>query len=218
MTTPRRSASWSTLRALSARSTTAQLIGRSENESTASVKRGYVNDTLVRQGVWDGVINPFGDQTAAGTAALEAAQVRADTLIGKNKVDFVERPGFRPICSAPPVAWPPSPSAQSTGVSGRRSRPRRSRPKLGSLGIDPESDTTGSRKSAAVFAELSIPLMKRLDLTLAGRFDKYNDFGNTFNPKVALRYQPIDQAGACAAPSTRASVRRPCTRFISPTR
>jgi iron complex outermembrane recepter protein len=61
---------------------------------------------------------------------------------------------------------------------------------LGSLGIDSESDTSGKRKQAAAFAELSIPIVKELELTLAGRFDKYSGTGNTFNPKVGLRYQP----------------------------
>jgi iron complex outermembrane receptor protein len=47
-------------------------LGTTKNKSTASVKRGYVNDSLIQRGVWDGVINPFGDQTAAGLAAIEA--------------------------------------------------------------------------------------------------------------------------------------------------
>jgi iron complex outermembrane receptor protein len=173
--------------------------GRSENESTASVKRGYVNDTTIRQAVWDGLINPFGThsdptlgQSAAGAAAIAAAQVNADTLIGKNKVDFIEGRGSTDLFNAPGGK-----AALAFGAEYRREKSAfEATPitaELGSLGIDPDSDTSGSRKSAAVFAEVNVPLAKRLDLTLAARYDKYSDFGSTFNPKVALRFQPIDE-------------------------
>jgi iron complex outermembrane recepter protein len=174
-------------------------VGRSQNKSTASVKRGYVNDSLIAQGVWDGVINPFGThrdptfgQTAAGTAAIAAAQVVADTQIGKNTVDFAEARASMDLFNAPGGM-----SAIAFGVEHRReSSAFEATPitaQLGSLGIDSESDTSGKRNSSAVFAELNVPLMKKLDLTLAARYDKYSDFGSTFNPKVALRFQPIDQ-------------------------
>ena len=50
----------------------------------------------------------------------------------------------------------------------------------------------GSRDSKAAFVELSVPLLESLELSLAGRYDDYSDFGNTTNPKVALRWAPID--------------------------
>ncbi|MEO7852192.1 MAG: TonB-dependent receptor plug domain-containing protein, partial [Rubrivivax sp.] len=42
--------------------------GQTSNKSEASVSRGYVNDDLIAEGVWNGIINPFGDQTPAGLA------------------------------------------------------------------------------------------------------------------------------------------------------
>jgi outer membrane receptor protein involved in Fe transport len=50
----------------------------------------------------------------------------------------------------------------------------------------------GDRDSQSVFAEISIPARDDLELQLAGRFDHYSDFGDTFNPKVGLRWQPRD--------------------------
>jgi iron complex outermembrane receptor protein len=55
------------------------------------------------------------------------------------------------------------------------------------------------RSVAAAFAELSVPLigtaadpraLPRLELSLAGRYGSYSDFGGTFNPKVGLRWAP----------------------------
>jgi iron complex outermembrane receptor protein len=167
-------------------------IGRSENESAASVKRGYVNDTLVRQAVWDGIINPFGAQTPDGEAAIAAAQVNADTLIGKNKVDFVEGRGSMDLFNAPGGS-----AAIAFGLEHRREKSSfEATPitaELGSLGIDPNSDTSGSRNSSAIFAEVNVPLMKGLDVSVAVRHDRYSDFGNTTNPKFSLRFQPMDQ-------------------------
>ncbi|HEY2928577.1 TonB-dependent receptor [Piscinibacter sp.] len=167
-------------------------IGRSKNKSTASVKRGYVNDDLMQLGVWNGVINPFGDQTAAGQAAIDAAQVQADTLIGTAKMDFVD---FR--VSKDLMQMAAGPLSAAFGFEHRKERSSFEATDitavLGSLGIDPDSDTGGSRKVTAVFAELNIPITKQLELNAAARYDKYSDFGNTFNPKLGLRYQPTKE-------------------------
>ena len=48
------------------------------------------------------------------------------------------------------------------------------------------------RDQYAVFAELFIPITDQFDVQLAGRFDDYDSFGSDFNPKVSLRWQPVD--------------------------
>mgnify|MGYP000175334110 FL=1 len=42
------------------------------------------------------------------------------------------------------------------------------------------------------FAEFHIPLNEMVELQLAGRYDDYDDFGDTFNPKVAITVKPND--------------------------
>jgi len=55
------------------------------------------------------------------------------------------------------------------------------------------------RSVQSAFAELAVPLVgnptdpratPRLELSLAGRYEKYSDFGSTANPKVGLRWAP----------------------------
>jgi iron complex outermembrane receptor protein len=46
------------------------------------------------------------------------------------------------------------------------------------------------RRVNALFAELNIPIVKSLELQLQARHDRYSDFGNSTNPKVALRWNP----------------------------
>lgn len=52
---------------------------------------------------------------------------------------------------------------------------------------------SGSRHSSAGFAELAIPVIAGLDVQVAGRYDKYSDFGDTFNPKISLLYKPVSE-------------------------
>ncbi|MEP7242937.1 MAG: TonB-dependent receptor [Gammaproteobacteria bacterium] len=57
------------------------------------------------------------------------------------------------------------------------------------------------RSVASAFAELSIPIIgdasdslatPRLELSLAGRYESYSDFGQTSNPKIGLRFAPSE--------------------------
>lgn len=55
---------------------------------------------------------------------------------------------------------------------------------------DPE--ITKSRNVRSAFAEVLVPLADdRLELSIAGRYDDYSDFGNTFNPQFGVLWQPI---------------------------
>jgi len=49
------------------------------------------------------------------------------------------------------------------------------------------------RTQWAAFGELYIPLSDNFEVQLAGRFDDDSDFGSDFNPKVAFRFEPVEQ-------------------------
>jgi len=48
------------------------------------------------------------------------------------------------------------------------------------------------RTQWALYAETQLPLTSTLDLRLAGRYDRYDDFGGDFNPSLGLRWRPSD--------------------------
>jgi len=52
------------------------------------------------------------------------------------------------------------------------------------------SSGQGSRDFNAVYVESLFPLLSTLDLTLAGRYDDFSDFGNHTSPQVSLEYRP----------------------------
>ena len=50
-----------------------------------------------------------------------------------------------------------------------------------------------SRDIKAVYAEVLVPILKSLEVTVAVRRDHYSGFGSTTNPKVSFRWQPVEQ-------------------------
>lgn len=55
------------------------------------------------------------------------------------------------------------------------------------------SFSTANRTQWGAFAEFQVPLSDTVEVNLAGRFDDYNDFGSSFNPKIGFTYQPVDE-------------------------
>lgn len=62
------------------------------------------------------------------------------------------------------------------------------------------------RSVNSAFAELLIPIggggRKSVDLSLAGRYDDYNDFGDTFNPEFGIIWRPLERLTVRSAYST----------------
>ncbi|AVP99031.1 TonB-dependent receptor [Ahniella affigens] len=54
------------------------------------------------------------------------------------------------------------------------------------------NSAAGGRNIRSAFAEWLFPITDTFEVTAAGRFDKYSDYGSDFAPKVAFRWQPLD--------------------------
>ena len=55
------------------------------------------------------------------------------------------------------------------------------------------SSAAGDREAMAVFSEVLIPVLDDLELDIAARYDEYSDYGSDVSPKIAFRYQPMDE-------------------------
>ena len=69
------------------------------------------------------------------------------------------------------------------------------------VGTSPSPDTKGSRKVSSAYVELAvpvispemgIPLVRSIELQLAGRAEKYSDVGSVAKPKVAMAWDVVD--------------------------
>lgn len=54
------------------------------------------------------------------------------------------------------------------------------------------SAVNGDRKVSALYAELSMPILKGLETQLAARTEHYSDFGNSTTPKFGVKWQPLN--------------------------
>ncbi len=53
-------------------------------------------------------------------------------------------------------------------------------------------DVSGARTVKSLFGETTVPILSMLEVGFALRYDDYNDFGTTINPKASLAFRPID--------------------------
>lgn len=69
------------------------------------------------------------------------------------------------------------------------------------FGVSPTPDNRGSRNVFSVYLEaavplvspeMDIPLVRSLDMQVAGRFEHYSDFGSVAKPKVALAWDVVE--------------------------
>lgn len=67
-------------------------------------------------------------------------------------------------------------------------------------GLAALADVGVSRRISSLFGELNVPLIGEgnaggihsLSISVSGRYDHYSDFGNTFNPKIGVIFEPVD--------------------------
>ena len=157
---------------------------------------GYSNGPVITAGVRDGVINPFGDQSAAGSALLSGAGLAGTLQNAKGQVYSVDGRVSRELGD-----WLKAGRAAALAIGAEARHEKFSQQAnydfaslvSASTGFDPNTSTTGSRSVYAAYAEFNLPLLKTLDVTAAVRYDKYSDFGSTTNPKVSFRFQPVQQ-------------------------
>ena len=152
---------------------------------------GYVSENRLISAMNTGLINPFDFNNAQGLGLLQGAQLndvptRTSTGTTKSLDAKLSKELFQLPAGA--LAFAVGAEARKEELSDAFSPIVSSGDILGGGGA--LQSVAGSRNVKALYTEWTIPIVKTLDGTLSGRYDKYSDFGNTFNPKVALRWQP----------------------------
>jgi iron complex outermembrane receptor protein len=184
----------------------------SESESQLGSGYYYRNTTrdasgnIIANGIIDalntGVINPFlrpGDtQSQAALDLIKGASAEGVILYGgKFSVTQVDA-----SMSGPLFALPAGDVLAAVGVDWRREeyrfngdqRAAAARPVIFLAPFDDGNALAGvERDVKAVYAEVMVPIVAGMELTGALRRDDYDGFGSTTNPKITLKYRPIDQ-------------------------
>jgi iron complex outermembrane receptor protein len=147
------------------------------------------------------VINPFlrpGEtQTQAALDLLKGASAEGVILYGgKFSVTQVDA-----SMSGPVFAMPAGDVLAAVGVDWRKEeyrfngdrRAAAARPVIIAAPFDDGNALAGvSRDVKAIYGEVMIPLVTGMELTAAVRRDEYDGFGSTVNPKISLKYRPVE--------------------------
>ena len=184
-----------------------------QSKRDTRVGEGYILYTKAQEGFDKGILNPFGLQDEAGAEYLRSIQANDYTYrLNKAYNQSVDLTLTRPI-------WTLGGGDLTLAVSGelRRDSARTTNAPLdyvlkkadGSYNIDAsgnvvQTDLVGelpqgvakklSRDIASLMLELDAPLTDSFLLNFGVRADRYKDLGQTtVNPKLAARWQPMQQ-------------------------
>ncbi len=165
----------------------------SEGTTKEKINGGFVRYSQVLPLFSSGIVNLFGPNTPDVSAMIQNASFKEQTFNATSKNYGIEGKASSDIYNLPA-----GPLGFAIGFQARKE----------TLDQDPNpalasGDITGfggnflpvsaERKNEAVFAEFAIPIVKNLEANAAVRYDHYSDFGSTTNPKLSIRWTPVQQ-------------------------
>ncbi|MEO8299228.1 MAG: TonB-dependent receptor [Burkholderiales bacterium] len=174
----------------------------------SSMQRGYYRYTDLAAMVADGSLNPFGEQTAATQARLNALAVRDGYSVLETRTQGVDLKASRALGR---LAGGDAALALGTDIRREKLLSDYSDDAVNcvvSAGLCGGVDLARARTVGALFGELSLPFAPAWSAQLAVRHDRYSIGGKATSPKLALKWQ------AAADVMWRASVGK---GFIAPT-
>lgn len=179
-------------------------ISYSSNEAESELAGGYHYTELLTQAIGSGELNPFllagEEQTQAGMDAIKAASAHGVTLYsGETTLVQVDSSisgdtGFELGLGGGTVLVAAGIDLRREGhdFTGDR-RDAENRPAIYGAPFDDENALDDVHRDVrAVFFESLIPVVDSFEVNLAIRHDHYSGFGGTTNPKIGVKYQPIE--------------------------
>ena len=174
---------------------------RAESKGKSILNNGYVYTVPFVALINSGIVDPFSyTQTPAAMDAINKTRADGVALYGGT----YRTDEFDATASGPLFKLPAGSVQTAVGVDWRqesflftgdtRTNLSSSDALIFNAPFDNSLATNGSLKRTikAAFVELQVPILKGLDVNLAGRVDDYTGFGSSTNPKVTLRYAPND--------------------------
>jgi iron complex outermembrane recepter protein len=164
----------------------------SYGDALVTYKNRTLNPTTFGAAVATNQLNPF-DLTAASPTVL-AGLFGFNRGFGDNELF-----DYRVIADGPLFRLPGGEIKVAVGAEYMKDNFERQISNERNLTLLPAVEYTQSVKS--IFGETQIPIFSQenalpgiQELTLSGsiRYDKYNDFGSTTNPKLAVNYKPVE--------------------------
>ena len=170
-------------------------ISTAGSKAASTLREGYMKTAEFNAALATGKINPWlkpGEKQTDEAMALIQASKAAGTALFGGRASLMQVDGN---ISGELMSLPAGPLSMAAGFDLRKESYQF---KSGQAATVPVRDAPFdadfakvSRNISAIYSELAIPVVKGLDVQVAVRGDHYSDFGNTVNPKVSFRYEPV---------------------------
>ena len=163
---------------------------KARSTAREAYKGGYILESKIIPAFATGKINPFGLNTGEALALLQSTQYIGEVRESKSTVQIVDGRASTELFKLP--------GGTLAGAIGFEARKETFADNPGAIlnagdiigGGGSQLPVAGNRTVKAVYGELNIPITETIEALVAARYDKYSDFGNTTNPKLALRWAP----------------------------
>lgn len=176
-------------------------LSKAYSEAESHLGKGYNYTQALAKALGTGIINPFllpGEkQSQAAIDLIKSTSAEGVTMYGgKQTLTQADAALSGEIFQLPAGAV-----MAAVGTDLRREaysfngdgRAAAARPAILNAPFDDQNALQEKHRDIkAVYFEFLIPVFKSLEVNIAGRQDHYSGFGNTFNPKVSFRFQPLD--------------------------
>ena len=161
---------------------------RSESEQTGDRSQGWVRTDFLQNEINAGRYNPFG-----GT--FNSPDVLDSVTTSLVRQGTSELTAYDAQISGELFDLPGGTVAMATGVEYRdesiKDIPDDQFQRGLIFGTEAVS-AQASRDNWSAFVEFAVPVLESLELNLAARYDDYSDFGDTTNPKISARWEPLE--------------------------
>ena len=161
---------------------------RSESDQTGDRSMGWVRTDFLQQQIDLGNYNPFG-ATQNPQSVIDSITT---SLVRQGQSDLT---AYDAQIEGPVFDMPAGQVRMAAGLEYRDERisdvPDDQFQRGLIFGTEAVS-AEAQRDNWSAYVEFSLPLLESLELSVAGRYDDYSDFGDTTNPKVAVRWAPIE--------------------------
>jgi iron complex outermembrane receptor protein len=161
---------------------------RSESEQTGDKSMGWVRTDLLQNEINAGRYNPFGG-TVNPQSVIDAITTN---VIRQGSSDMTSADAQ---ISGALFDMPAGAVMMAAGLEYREESIKDAPDQQFQEGLIYGTEAVSaeaSRDNWSAFVEFSVPLLDSLELNLAARYDDYSDFGNTTNPKVSARWEPLE--------------------------
>ncbi len=157
---------------------------------------GYVSNDMILAGLTGSAgapfLNPFGQNSAAGVQYINSSKIIGEVQSIDGLIYGINANGSREIFSTAAGPWTLAIGAEFRYEEANYTNNFVLIRQAASSGLELAEDAYGDRNVYALLAELAIPVLKNMEFNVALRYDDYSDVGSNVSPKVAFRWQALD--------------------------